>query len=169
MRRYFLSLWLLASLVALATGARAEQLAKPEGEPILTITGRIANTNGQGSATFDRAMIEALGMEAVRTATPWYDAPVTFEGVRMDKLMKLVGAEGSTVKALALNDYAIEIPMEDFAKFGVLLALKRDGAYMPVRDKGPLFIIYPYDSAPQLQTQTYYGRSAWQLARLIVE
>jgi hypothetical protein len=35
-----------------------------------------------------------------------------------------------------LNDYATEIPMSDFDRFGVLLALKRDGAYMPVRDKG---------------------------------
>jgi hypothetical protein len=40
---------------------------------------------------------------------------------------------------------------------------------MAVRDKGPLFIIYPYDSDPQLQNQTYYTRSAWQVAKLIVE
>jgi hypothetical protein len=72
------------------------------------------------------------------------------------------------VKALALNDYVTQIPMEDFAKFGVILALKRDGEYMPVRDKGPLFIVYPYDSRPELKSQTYYGRSAWQLKRLEV-
>ncbi len=47
--------------------------------------------------------------------------------------------------------------------------MKRDGNYMAVRDKGPLFIIYPYDSDPQLQSQTYYTRSAWQVAKLIVE
>lgn len=61
------------------------------------------------------------------------------------------------------------LPMEDFKKFNVILAMKRDGNYMPVRDKGPLFIIYPYDSDPQLQSQTYYTRSAWQVAKLIVE
>jgi hypothetical protein len=38
-----------------------------------------------------------------------------------------------------------------------------------VRDKGPLFIVYPYDSKPELKSQTYYGRSAWQLAKLIIE
>ena len=43
----------------------------------------------------------------------------------------------------------------------VLLALKRNGAYMPVRDKGPLFIVYPYDSSPELKHQKYYSRSAW--------
>jgi hypothetical protein len=41
----------------------------------------------------------------------------------------------------ALNDYVTEIPAADARKFGVILALKRDGQYMPVSDKGPIFII----------------------------
>jgi hypothetical protein len=89
--------------------------------------------------------------------------------VSLDKLMKHVGAKGQRVVAIALNDYSTEIPIEDFAKYGTILALKRDGEYMPVKDKGPLFIIYPYDSKPELKNQTYYGRSAWQVAKLIVK
>lgn len=169
MRRYFLSLCLLAGVAAFAASAGAEPLARPVGKVILTISGQINNANAGDTAQFDQAMLEALGMETVRTSTPWYDGPVVFEGVRMDRLMQLVGASGKVVKAVALNDYTNTIPIEDFARFGVLLALKRDGAYMTVRDKGPLFIIYPYDNDPQLQSQTYYARSAWQLAKLIVE
>ena len=70
--------------------------------------------------------------------------------------------------ATALNDYETKIPVSDFETFDVLLALKRDGEYMPVRDKGPLFVIYPYDSDPSLKSQKYYSRSAWQLRRLSV-
>ena len=70
--------------------------------------------------------------------------------------------------ASSLNDYETKIPMHDFVRFGVLLALKRNGEYMPVREKGPLFIVYPFDSEPELKSQKYYGRSAWQLARLVV-
>ena len=62
-----------------------------------------------------------------------------------------------------------EIPIADLAKFNVLLALKRDGEYMPTRDKGPLFIVYPYDSEPELKSQLFYSRSAWQVAELIVK
>jgi len=87
----------------------------------------------------------------------------------MEKLMAAVGARGKTVRAVALNDYAITIPVEDFARHGVILALKRDGQYMPIRDKGPLFVIYPYDSKPELKTQIYYARSAWQVKRLEVQ
>ena len=147
----------------------ATPLSNPEAKPILEIAGTISATNRDGAAVFDRAMLESLGMETITTTTPCHKGAVTFEGVPMAKIMQLVEAKGQTVEARALNDYVTQIPMEDFAKFGVILALKRDGEYMPVRDKGPLFIVYPYDSKPELKSQTYYGRSAWQLAKLIIE
>ncbi|WP_176037117.1 oxidoreductase [Brucella tritici] len=164
--RLFLCLFL--PLVWLS-GAAAYPLAKPTGKPILVISGNISNTNVGDTAQFDRDMLEAIGLETVETANPWYDGRVRFEGVSMDKLMTLVGATGTKVTAVALNDYVSTLPMEDLKKFNVILAMKRDGNYMAVRDKGPLFIIYPYDSDPQLQSQTYYTRSAWQVAKLIVE
>jgi hypothetical protein len=154
---------------ALSGPAAAGPLAKPGDKPILAISGTIAETNSKGEALFDRAMLEALGTVRIETKTPWHTGVVTFEGVSLDKLMKHVGAKGQRVVAIALNDYSTEIPIEDFAKYGTILALKRDGEYMPVKDKGPLFIIYPYDSKPELKNQTYYGRSAWQVAKLIVK
>jgi hypothetical protein len=50
-----------------------------------------------------------------------------------------------------------------------MLATKRDGNYMPVRDKGPLFIVYNYDSNTELQHQRFYSRSVWQVARMVVK
>ena len=40
---------------------------------------------------------------------------------------------------------------------------------MAVRDKGPLFIVYPYDSDEVLRSERYYNRSAWQLKSLEIE
>jgi hypothetical protein len=160
---------LLGGILAMPGGARADApLAQPSGRAILTVTGAIRVRNRDDAAVFDREMLEALGMASFRTQTPWYDAPSTFEGVPMARLMDRLGAQGQTVTAIALNDYRTQIPMSDFARFGTLLALKRDGAYMPVRDKGPLFIVYPYDSDAELRTRQYYSRSAWQVSRLIV-
>lgn len=163
-----ISIYLALSFIMISS-ASAGSLAKPEGKAILVVSGKIENTNNGSVAEFDRAMLEDIGLRTIETATPWYDTRVRFEGVPLDKLMELVGAKGAQVTAVALNDYVTTIPMDDFKKFKVVLALKRDGSYMPVRDKGPLFIVYPYDSDPQLQSQTYYTRSAWQVAKLIVE
>jgi hypothetical protein len=157
-----------AGAIAASPRARAASLPLPTERPILTITGKITNFNRDDAAVFDRPMLEALGMSGFETKTPWYDNPVRFDGVRMDRLMEAVGASGDHVLAYALNDYSTELPVSDFAKYNVLLAMKRDGQYMPVRDKGPLFIVYPYDSDPDLRHQRFYSRSAWQLARLAV-
>ena len=154
--------------VAVFGPANAAILAMPTEKRILTISGKIANTNDGDAAMFDRPMLEAIGMSAIETATPWYNGTVRFEGVRMDALMQHVGATGESVTATALNDFSTDIPISDFSRFGVILALKRDGIYMPVRDKGPLFIIYPYDNSSELRSQKYYSRSAWQVSRLVL-
>src|SRR3954471_23288332 len=61
--------------------AEAASLPQPAEKPILTITGRIAVTNKDDTAQFDRLMLEALGMSGFETTTPWYNGPVRFEGV----------------------------------------------------------------------------------------
>jgi len=152
-----------------AMRAWAAPLPQPQGKVILTISGRIANTNNGNSAEFDMPMLEAIGIESFTTKTPWYKDPVTFSGVPMARLLAFVGANGTSLSVTALNDYATEIPFEDFKTLPVMLAIKRDGAYMPVRDKGPLFIVYNYDSNPDLQHQRFYSRSAWQVARMVVK
>ncbi|MCK6452910.1 MAG: molybdopterin-dependent oxidoreductase [Alphaproteobacteria bacterium] len=167
LRTYALAL--VAGLGLLAASAGAADLAKPSEKPILTVTGKIGVTNSDKSAVFDRAMLESLGMTSFTTATPWYKEPVTFEGVPLAKLMEAVGATGDRFVAVALNDYSAELPMEDVKKYPVILALKRDGQYMPVRDKGPLFIVYHYDSNPDLKNQKFYSRSVWQVARIEVK
>ena len=158
-RQLCLSLALAPATFALARAAG--------GKPILTISGKISPEGG--TIQWDRDDLEKLGLTSIETTTPWHNGKVTFEGVPLRRLMKEVGASGKSVQALALNDYATEIPLEDFEKYNVILALKRDGEYMPVREKGPLFIVYPYDSDPDLKSQKFYSRSAWQVKALIVK
>ncbi len=159
---------LLLGCAVASTARAAGPLSTPVSKPILTISGRITRTNVGETASFDRAMLEGLEQEGFQTTTPWYTGLVRFDGVRMTRLLAAVGATGSSVRAVALNDYTTEIPISDFEKYGVILALKRDGAYMPIRDKGPLFIVYPFDSLAELKSQQFYSRSAWQVAKLVV-
>lgn len=161
--------FVVAAFFTLQGSASAGSLPKPEGDPVLTISGKITNTNEGDVAQLDREMLEALGTVKVQTKTPWYENPVVFEGVPMKALMEYVGAEGSEVTLTALNDYQSTVPMEDFDKFNTILAMKRDGEVMPIREKGPLWLIYPYDTDPELHTDKYYSRSVWQVKALQVQ
>ena len=162
---------LIAMLLScmISTQVLAAELPKPTGKVVLTLSGKIENTNENGKAVFDMASLEKLGVVSFQTASPWYNGRTTFTGVPMQKLMDYVGAKGTDVKVTALNDYTTAVPLSDFKKYNVILALKINGEYMRVRDKGPLFIVYPYDSIPELNSQIYYSRSAWQISSMDIE
>jgi hypothetical protein len=147
----------------------SQSLPQPSGEVVLTVAGAIATTNAGGRAVFDRDMLEALGVAVITTATPWYEGEVTFEGVPAASVMDAVAADGETVTASARDGYVAEIPLSDFREHGVIFAWRADGEPLAGTDKGPLFIVYPYDSDPQLQADAYYDRSVWALTQLSVE
>jgi hypothetical protein len=39
---------------------------------------------------------------------------------------------------------------------------------MSVREKGPIWMIFPYDSVEAFRTEQTYARSIWQLDRIAV-
>jgi hypothetical protein len=159
---------LLAALAALPLPARAQALPKPTGRVVLSVVGKIGHPNAGERADFDMAMLERLPQASFTTRTPWYPEAHRFTGPRLRDVLAVAGAQGTTLRAIALNDYKIEIPAEDAQHFDVIAARLMDGKPMPVREKGPLFVVYPFDSRPELQSEKYYARSAWQLRTLEV-
>lgn len=146
--------------------ACAPGLAWAQAEPIiLTIDGAIG---GGVPIDLTRSELEALGAASITTSTPWHEGAPQFDGVPMSALLEHVDATGEMADVVALNDYRTSIPVSDFKDYPVILALKQDGEYMSVRDKGPLFIIYPFDDFEELQADIYYSRSAWQVRRITI-
>lgn len=162
-------LLLALAILPLSTAALADGLPAPTGDVVLEVTGKIANTNKDGAAVFDMAMLAALPQRTTITTSPWYDGKQTFAGPLGWALLNQIGATGTTLKVTALNDYVSEIPVGDFKDYKVILATSLNGEPMSVRDKGPIFIIYPFDEEPSLNNETYYGRSAWQVKSIEVE
>ncbi len=162
------ALWTLLPPVSGPVAADSQALAEPVGEPLLTVTGAIARTNHDDVAVFDRAMLETMTPVTIETETIWTEGPQEFTGVPLSRLMEAVGAKGASLTAVAINDYAVEIPAEDWVEDGALVAYLNNGAPMSVREKGPLWIVYPYDDNPAYQTEVAYSRSIWQLDRIDV-
>ncbi|MGE0714357.1 MAG: molybdopterin-dependent oxidoreductase [Alphaproteobacteria bacterium] len=156
-------------LLAAPMAAGAQMLPAPSGDVVLEVSGKVTTTTDGKAAKFDMAQLEALGKTVIKTTTKWTQGQLTFEGVLMRDLLKRVGATGATeITAVALNDYKVKIPAADFDKFNVILAYRRDGQPMPVRDKGPLWIMYPFDDNPELKTDLYFARCAWQVKAIEV-
>lgn len=160
----------IAALTLTGLSTLALALDAPKERPVLTITGKIGVSNSPGGGVrLDMKMIEALPQHSFTTRTPWYDKPVKFTGPLLADVLKLVKAQGQTIGATAINDYRITIPAGDASQHGVIMARLIDDQPIPVREKGPLFIVYPFDNSATLRSSVYYERSIWQLKALDIQ
>ncbi len=158
----------LAAAIGIAATATAQEIAAPQGEVVLTVTGNIAVTNADGALILDRAGLAAIGSQRFETSTIWTDGVHSFEGVPLQALTAFLGVEDGILFATAINDYTVEIPVTDAVANGPIIAYLMDGEEMSVRDKGPLWIVYPYDSSADYRSEVIYSRSIWQLDRIEV-
>ncbi|MBA4350504.1 MAG: oxidoreductase [Rhodobacter sp.] len=155
-----------AATALMAGAATADTLPQPQGPVILTVSGEISTTNSPNGAEFDLAMLDALGTEEFETTTIWTDGLQQFRGVSLHRLIETLQAEGAVIAASALNDYMVEIPLTDAVEGGPILAFEQNGEALSVRDKGPLWVVYPYDATASYQTEVIYARSIWQVKRM---
>ncbi|MDV7144001.1 molybdopterin-dependent oxidoreductase [Tropicimonas sp. TH_r6] len=156
------------ALTSALSAAVAQELSEPAGDVVLTVSGTIGATNGDGAARFDMDMLQAMPARTLVTTTIWTEGEQTFTGVELHAVLDLLGVENGEITATAINDYAVSIPVSDAVKDGPIVAYARNGEPMSVREKGPLWIIYPYDSSAEYRTETTYARSIWQLDRLTI-
>ena len=156
--------WLTLAAFAVF-GAAGETRA--DDDPIVQIDGRIGIDAER--IDFRRSSLEALGLARIVTTTPWDDGEIVYEGVSLGRLMEEVAADASHAYVVALNDYMSVIPVSDFEDFGPILATRRNGVPMPVAEKGPFFIVYPFSERPELRNETCHARAVWQVARITFE
>ncbi|PWC91555.1 hypothetical protein TSO5_19555 [Azospirillum sp. TSO5] len=148
-----------------APAQAAESSSQDAGAPILVVSG---STAGGQERSYSREEFEAMGLATLTTRTPWNQDPVEFSGVKLSTFLRQIGASGRTLRVTALNDYVTTIPIED-VKYDPILATRRDGKPMSIRDKGPIFIIYPFDDDKSLNSELFFSRCAWQVKSIQVE
>lgn len=120
------------------------------------------------TVVLDLAALDALDQVEFTTSTIWTDSENLFSGVPLKALLAHLDVEGTTIEMVALNDYAVSMPIADLEDDAPIVASRMDGKTMSVRDKGPFWLVYPYDRDDRYSTETNYSRSIWQLNRLKV-
>lgn len=147
------------ALIMLSVAVTAQaQTDGPTGPVILTVTG----PDG-AQAMFDLDMMESLDQTVTVVETPWYDGAQEFSGPLISDLMAHLGISGSELSVVAANDYTAAMPWSDIEDYPVILATRHNGNTMSLRDKGPLFVIYPFDTHPELRNEVVFSRSVWQV------
>ncbi|MEX6502203.1 hypothetical protein [Pseudomonas zhanjiangensis] len=155
---------LLFTLDAVANDSWQDPPAQPV---ILTVTGELGCCP-TGQALFDLQRLDALPQTEVSTLTPWTGQQDSYRGPRLSVLIEQLGASGDWLQATALNDYATRFSLEAARQYPVILATHKNGQPMSVRDKGPIWIIYPLSDYPELRKEEHQQAMVWQLKTLQV-
>ncbi len=146
-----------------------DPIPAPTGPVVLTLTGTIGATNGSNRLDFDMDALERIGLIEFTVDDPHLKRSVTYQGVLLQRLLDVarVGEQATTLDTIALNDYKTKVPIEATKDWPVMLATKRDGQRMPVADKGPIEIVFPYNSY-QFDPTIYDPMWVWQLRSIEV-
>ncbi|WP_170388914.1 oxidoreductase [Ruegeria sp. HKCCA6837] len=112
--------------------------------------------------------LDSLEQVSFSTSTIWTEGVRQFSGVPVSGLLGYLNAEGSLLKLFALNDYSIEMPVAELEAEVPIIATRIDGATISVREKGPYWIMFPFDDSPDYQTESTFARSIWQLQRIVL-
>jgi hypothetical protein len=165
LRRHLLLLPALAAAPPVL--AETQPASRPAGREILRVSGRIAAP--PQAARFDLAALEAVGRAELVTTTAWTGpAARSFAGIPLERLLAHVGAEGETLRAEALNDYAITAPVAELLQQGAFLATRENDQPLRIRDRGPVWMIFPWSQRPELDVALVRERAIWQVRTISI-
>jgi hypothetical protein len=133
------------SVIAPPRPASGRVVPAPAGDPVLTLTGRIAATNAPRALELDVAVLDRLGVLKVGVYEPWVKQDLEFQGVWLADVLELARIDqgASSLHFTALDDYQIDLAVPDVMAGGVFLATKRgDGTPIPIEEGGPTRLVF---------------------------
>lgn len=133
--------------------------------PVLVVNRAAADDT---NVIFNADAIAELPRIEFTTTTPWTMGTHSFSGPSLLSVLREAQADGTNIRLEALNGYSVELPVEQLNTTAPIVADRIDGRSLSIRDKGPLWVVYPYDSDLEFQTEVTYARSVWQLVSITV-
>ncbi|MCG9640602.1 hypothetical protein L1D22_11945 [Vibrio sp. Isolate34] len=113
---------------------------------------------------FSREQLLSLPQQEISTTLPWVDGESVYSGVTLLAVLESMDLPVSAqVTFVALNDYKVVVPKEGFYDYQPIIAIKQNGEFMSVRDKGPYWLIYPLSTRPDIDNTDFHAKMIWQI------
>lgn len=110
----------------------------------------------------------ALPQEEFTTSSIWTQGEKTYSGPALRTLLDSLGVNDRDLELTAANDYSVRIPADAIEDKAPIIANRIDGKPFGLRENGPLWLVFPYDSSVRYQSETIYSYSIRQLKSLRV-
>ena len=110
----------------------------------------------------------AFPQQSFETATKWTEGVHTFSGPLLQDVLESAGPLAPVYRLHAANDYYVEVSHREIVAFRPVIALRKDGAPFGVREKGPLWLMFDFETVPERQKLRIEALSVWHLKRIEV-
>ena len=144
--------------------AEGSQTPQPDVQLIVSFP----EASGRAPVELTMQDLAELPQNGFETSTIWSNGLQRFDGVLLTDLAAHLEVDGEVLELSALNEYLVDFDMSLEVERQALVATSRNGEPMSSRDKGPLWVVFPYDKDEAFQTETVYALSIWQLDRISV-
>ncbi|WP_413205107.1 molybdopterin-dependent oxidoreductase [Rhodospirillum sp. A1_3_36] len=121
----------------------------------------------QTSHTLDMSELASFPQTEITTSTPWTEA-ATYSGPLLQNVLQHLGLSIEAITAIGADGYRAGFSWAEGGKYQPILAIARNGAPLPFREQGPIWLLFPFNDQPDIQSDPWYFRAVWQVVRLEV-
>lgn len=146
-----------------------DEIPLPTDGTMLTVSGRIGITNVDDRIEMDRETIIRTGLVSYSGLDIFEEVDHTFKGVLLSNLVDVwqIDEGATTLHIVALNDYAIDVPLTHLDEMPIFYAMWTDEALMDSSYRGPAMLVYPTNEY-QLDRDQYSKFWIWQIQEIEV-
>lgn len=121
-------------------------------------------------AEFTLSQLQALPQRELTTRHPWSEQRHTYKGADLSALLAnlFAGQHIHTLYLQSLNGFSVAVNWQQLAPYQPMLAWSEDDIIMSRRNKGPLWLMLPYERLPEIQQAEFLHYMAWQLNHITV-
>ncbi|MDG6773868.1 hypothetical protein QCB45_05955 [Thiomicrorhabdus sp. ZW0627] len=136
-----------------------------EGDKVIRFSGQLQASvpKRQTLKTLERN----LPIREYRLYNPWEKSTDNYSGVLLtDLVAKYATPETKAIRFRAIDDYEVTFKKAEWNDFRILLATRKNGRYMTISEKGPLYLVFPDYKDVNKDYEMKLYQWAWMINRI---
>ncbi|MDR7123995.1 oxidoreductase [Pseudotabrizicola sp. 4114] len=145
------------ALLTLLPGGLSPAQSDTAGVVLLTLHGP------DGAQGLRLADLDSFEQHSFTTSTIWTTGLMEFSGPALTDVVVSAGSVAGGLRLRAANDYSITLNPSMLEAQATIIATRINGKTFGVRERGPLWLVFPYDAHARFRTEQIFAASIWQL------
>ncbi|RGP36550.1 oxidoreductase [Pseudotabrizicola alkalilacus] len=145
------------SLLTVLPGGTTSARSDTPGAVLLTVHGP------SGAQDLNLADLDSFDQHSFTTSTIWTTGLMEFSGPALTDVVASAGSGTGGLRLRAANDYSITLNPSMLEPRAPIIATRINGQTFTLRERGPLWLVFPYDAHARFRTEQIFAASIWQL------